>query len=134
MSTAAHSLEKNPAPEPRSKNSLSGKGQSGGRATKNTIATVVMWAAFLVALVPLVWIIATVIMKGGELLLHVDWWTKSQRGVGRREVGGDRREHAGLPDVGDGRRVAADPRCPGRSEPRGGREVGHHAIQSAAAS
>ena len=55
-------------------------------------------------------------------------------GVGRREVGGDRREHAGLPDVGDGRRVAADPRCPGLSEPRGGREVGHHAIQSAAAS
>ena len=88
MSTAAHSLEKNPAPEPRSKNSLSGKGQSGGRATKNTIATVVMWVAFLVALVPLVWIIATVIMKGGELLLHVDWWTKSQRGVGRREVAG----------------------------------------------
>ena len=68
--------------------SLGKKGQSGGRATKNAIARVVMWAAFLIALVPLVWIMWTVISKGGRLLLDAGWWTESQRGVGRREQAG----------------------------------------------
>lgn len=87
MSTAASSVSHGPAGADTSPQ-LSNLGQSGGRALKNRIATVVMWAAFLVALVPLVWILATVLLKGGSLLLDADWWTKSQKGVGRKEVGG----------------------------------------------
>lgn len=79
MSTAA--AEKAPT-------GLGKKGQSGGRAAKNTIAMVVMWAAFLIALIPLIWIMWTVISKGGKLLLEPDWWTLSQRGVGRGERAG----------------------------------------------
>jgi phosphate transport system permease protein len=37
---------------------------SGWRRTKNRIATWVMWAAFVITLVPLVWVIYTVIQKG----------------------------------------------------------------------
>ncbi len=63
-------------------------GKSGSRALKNTLATVVMWAAFGIAIVPLVWILWTVAAKGGELLLHATWWTNSQQGVTARRVGG----------------------------------------------
>ena len=75
------------SPQP-SGTSLGKKGQSGGRAAKNTIAKIIMWAAFLIALIPLVWIMWTVISKGGKLLLEPSWWTESQRGVGRKEAAG----------------------------------------------
>ena len=55
---------------------------------KDRLATAAMWLAFGIALVPLVWILATVVMKGGSLLLHADWWTHSQQGVTRRREGG----------------------------------------------
>jgi phosphate transport system permease protein len=61
---------------------------SRGREIKNTIATVLMWAAFLVAIVPLVWILWTVIAKGANLLFDAQWWLNSQRGITNREVGG----------------------------------------------
>lgn len=87
MSTAA-SLDPTPKGAGGTTPQLSQLGQSGSRAAKNKIATAVMWLAFLVALVPLIWIIATVLMKGGSLLLDAGWWTQSQRGIGRKEVGG----------------------------------------------
>jgi phosphate transport system permease protein len=59
-----------------------------GREIKNSIATVVVWVAFLIALVPLVWILWTVFSKGTNLLLHSDWWLNSQRGITSRQVGG----------------------------------------------
>ncbi|AKU18719.1 phosphate ABC transporter permease PstA [Luteipulveratus mongoliensis] len=62
--------------------------KSSSRAIKDRAATVVMWLAFLVALVPLVWIIATVVIKGGSLLLESQWWTHSQQGITNRESGG----------------------------------------------
>lgn len=74
-----------------SKNTSGGlgkKGQSGGRAAKNQIARVVMWAAFLIALIPLAWIMWTVLSKGGKLLLEPNWWTESQKGISRRLEGG----------------------------------------------
>jgi phosphate transport system permease protein len=58
------------------------------REIKNVIATVLMWTAFLIAVVPLIWILWTVVSKGGNLLLHADWWLNSQRGVTNRRVGG----------------------------------------------
>lgn len=51
-------------------------------------ATVLVWIAFLIALVPLIWILWTVINKGGNLLTHASWWTNSQRGITNRQVGG----------------------------------------------
>jgi phosphate transport system permease protein len=61
---------------------------SRGRAVRDGIATGVMWVAFLIALVPLVWVLWTVISKGYELLLDPAWWTHSQQGVTIRRVGG----------------------------------------------
>ena len=62
--------------------------RSGSRALRNHLARVVMWAAFLIAMVPLVWILGSVISKGGAMLLNSQWWTNSQRGITNRMVGG----------------------------------------------
>ena len=59
-----------------------------GRAVKDQLARVVMWAAFLLALIPLVWILWTVGSKGYHLLLDAQWWTNSQRGITSRRPGG----------------------------------------------
>jgi phosphate transport system permease protein len=59
-----------------------------GRAARNVLAAVVMWAAFLLALVPLVWILWTVVSKGVHLLVEAQWWTNSQKGITSRREGG----------------------------------------------
>jgi phosphate transport system permease protein len=61
---------------------------SRGREFKDRLATVLVWVAFLIALVPLLWILWTVISKGGGLILHASWWNESQRGITNRVVGG----------------------------------------------
>jgi phosphate transport system permease protein len=61
---------------------------SGRRAIADRVATVLVWVAFLVALVPLVWILWTVVTKGYSLLLDAHWWTNSQAGVSPRREGG----------------------------------------------
>lgn len=63
-------------------------GKSGARAVKDQLARVVMWAAFFVALIPLVWILGATIVKGGHMLLDVEWWTHSQAGITARRDGG----------------------------------------------
>ncbi len=40
-----------------------------------------MWAAFLIALIPLVWIMWVVLTKGFHVLLSVTWWQKDQSGA-----------------------------------------------------
>jgi len=47
-----------------------------------------MWAAFAVAMVPLAWILWSVVSKGGQMLLESQWWANSQRGITNRVVGG----------------------------------------------
>jgi phosphate transport system permease protein len=59
-----------------------------GREVRNRVATVVVWLAFLVALLPLVWILYTVASRGANLLMDGTWWFNSQRGITNREVGG----------------------------------------------
>ncbi|QLY31613.1 phosphate ABC transporter permease PstA [Nocardia huaxiensis] len=54
---------------------------SPARRLKNNLATVVVWVCFAVALVPLLWVLYTVVEKGGEAILSANWWTKSQKGV-----------------------------------------------------
>jgi phosphate transport system permease protein len=73
---------------PRGAKPASFQGRSSGRAIRNQIARIVMWAAFFVAMLPLVWILGSVVIKGGQLLLASDWWTNSQRGITARHVGG----------------------------------------------
>ncbi|WP_269328506.1 phosphate ABC transporter permease PstA [Kineosporia babensis] len=58
------------------------------RAVKDKLATVAVYTAFLIAVIPLVWILYTVISKGAGALLNPEWWTNSQRGITARTVGG----------------------------------------------
>ena len=62
--------------------------QSSGRRIKDVIAKVVMWASFGLAMVPLVWILYTVMSKGISLVLQARWWTNSQRNINATDVGG----------------------------------------------
>jgi phosphate transport system permease protein len=59
-----------------------------GREVKDMIAKIVMWAAFFLAVIPLAWILFTVISKGYHLLLDSTWWTNSQKGITARREGG----------------------------------------------
>ncbi|WP_067704134.1 phosphate ABC transporter permease PstA [Nocardia jejuensis] len=51
------------------------------RRFKNNLATGVVWACFGIALVPLLWVLYTVVEKGWNAVASIDWWTKSQKGV-----------------------------------------------------
>ena len=59
-----------------------------GREVRDQLARVLMWGAFLLALVPLLWILWTVVSKGAHLLLDAQWWTNSQKGITSRREGG----------------------------------------------
>ena len=63
-------------------------GKSSGRAIKDQAARIVMWSAFVIACVPLVWILVSTLLKGGHMLASVDWWTLSQNGITARREGG----------------------------------------------
>lgn len=58
------------------------------RVLKNGLATSLVWLAFAVALVPLVWLLYTVIGNGWHVIVHADWWTKSQAGIAFSDPGG----------------------------------------------
>ncbi len=60
----------------------------GSRKVKNNAATVLVWLAFGVALIPLVWLLWTVVSKGLHAILNVDWWTSDQGGVSPSAPGG----------------------------------------------
>lgn len=61
---------------------------STGRRAKNTVTTVVVWAAFLLALVPLFWVIITVVVQGISAIASATWWTQSLNGLLASESGG----------------------------------------------
>ena len=63
-------------------------GNEKSRAMVDTLARLVMYAAFAIALIPLVWILGTVLFRGGHMLLDAGWWSESQLGVTARRVGG----------------------------------------------
>ena len=63
-------------------------GKSSSRAVKDQAARIIMWTAFGIAVIPLVWILASTILKGGHMLASVDWWTLSQNGITARREGG----------------------------------------------
>ncbi len=59
-----------------------------GRRLRNSLATVLVTVAFLVALIPLVWVLYTVVGKGLTAVLGPEWWTQSLNGLLGRQVGG----------------------------------------------
>jgi phosphate transport system permease protein len=61
------------------------------RAVKDTVARVVMWLAFGVAMIPLVWILSTVVTKGVHMLGSATWWTGNQRNINSDDFGGGAR-------------------------------------------
>ena len=54
---------------------------SGSRKAVNRFASLLVWGAILLAMVPLVWVLWEVLYRGLPAILDVDWWTKSQAAV-----------------------------------------------------
>jgi phosphate transport system permease protein len=67
---------------------LSLRRPSGVRTVKNAIAYLYVVVAAILAVIPLVWVLYTVISKGYRLLLTSTWWLQSQRGITPRRAGG----------------------------------------------
>lgn len=61
---------------------------SGIRTTKNVLAAVLVTVAAVIAIIPLVWILFSVVSKGINLVLEPSWWLESQRGLTPRREGG----------------------------------------------
>ena len=61
---------------------------SGPCAVRNVLATALVTIAFVVALIPLLWILYTVLSRGVGLLMDASWWSQSQRGITTRREGG----------------------------------------------
>ncbi|AMW18463.1 MULTISPECIES: phosphate ABC transporter permease PstA [Mycobacteroides] len=61
---------------------------SGRRKATNALATVLVSAAVLIALIPLVWVLYTVFDRGFTAILSADWWFKSQNMMTNRIAGG----------------------------------------------
>jgi phosphate transport system permease protein len=69
-------------------------GRMGMRKAKNNIATAVVTGCFLVAMVPLVWLLWTVVSKGLSVVLKSGWWTSDQRNSQEWYVAGGGALHA----------------------------------------
>jgi phosphate transport system permease protein len=61
---------------------------SRSRRVKNAVAATVVTTAFVLALVPLLWILFQVISKGIRALTSAAWWSRSQQGVLPEQVAG----------------------------------------------
>ncbi|QWF80908.1 phosphate ABC transporter permease PstA [Amycolatopsis sp. CA-230715] len=59
-----------------------------GRKVKNGIATGLVWLSFLIAVVPLVWVLYTVIANGVKRIPFSNWWGQDFGNVLSDEVGG----------------------------------------------
>lgn len=53
----------------------------GSRKASDKISTVLIYACMALALIPLVWVLFEVIVRGTPSLLSAEWWGSSQRGV-----------------------------------------------------
>ncbi|NMH98634.1 phosphate ABC transporter permease PstA [Pseudonocardia acidicola] len=63
-------------------------GISAGRRARNMVATTLFGLAFLIALIPLIWVVYTVMSKGLGVVLHSNWWSESLNGLLARQRGG----------------------------------------------
>jgi phosphate transport system permease protein len=60
----------------------------GVRTIKNGLAWIYVTLATVLAVIPLFWVLYTVITKGIRLILTSTWWLQSQRGITPRREGG----------------------------------------------
>lgn len=51
------------------------------RRIKNNIATIFFLASFVVALLPLIWVLSVVVARGWYAITRSGWWTHSLRGI-----------------------------------------------------
>ena len=58
------------------------------RKVTNSLATVLVTCSVAVALVPLLWVLYTVVAKGAAMLFSGTWWTNSQAGMTAFAAGG----------------------------------------------
>lgn len=61
---------------------------SGGRKTKDKVATVVIYAAMALALAPLAWLLITVLSNGLSSILQAGWWGFDMAGQPTNQPGG----------------------------------------------
>ncbi|HZU46437.1 MAG TPA: phosphate ABC transporter permease PstA [Mycobacterium sp.] len=57
------------------------RGISIGRRIKNIVATTLFFTSFIIAMVPLVWLLWVVVKRGWYAVTRSGWWTHSLRGV-----------------------------------------------------
>ncbi|MEO9220419.1 MAG: phosphate ABC transporter permease PstA [Mycobacteriaceae bacterium] len=61
---------------------------SGIRKVKNSLAGVLVTGAFAFAVLPLLWVLYTVVQRGYKAVIVSQWWTNSQRGILPDDFGG----------------------------------------------
>lgn len=61
---------------------------SAGRKATNNVATVLVWATMIIAMIPLLWVLYELIARGAGAVISPEWWTSSQRGILDTEAGG----------------------------------------------
>ncbi|WJY90418.1 phosphate ABC transporter permease PstA [Corynebacterium confusum] len=61
---------------------------SGKRKFANSAATVLIYLSMIVALIPLVWVLWELIVKGLPVTLNLGWWTEDMLGVMYHQPGG----------------------------------------------
>ena len=64
------------------------QGVSARRKFSNNLATVLVTASVVIALVPLAWVLYTVVAKGIGVILSSTWWLNSQSGMTAFAPGG----------------------------------------------
>ena len=58
------------------------------RKVKNSLATVLFTASVMIAIVPLVWVLYTVVERGWRAVVTANWWNRSLAGVLPDQVAG----------------------------------------------
>ena len=61
---------------------------SSGRKTTNSVMSGLMWACMILALIPLLWLLLTVIGRGWHAIVDPSWWTSDMIGVRASREGG----------------------------------------------
>ncbi len=64
------------------------EGLSRRRKLSNSLATVLVTTSVVIALVPLAWVLYSVVSKGAGVLVNSTWWTNSQAGMTAFAAGG----------------------------------------------
>lgn len=61
---------------------------SGSRKTTDKIFTILVYGTMILALVPLVWVLLELVLRGMAPVLNPQWWTSSQLGIMYTQQGG----------------------------------------------